>query len=58
MAPHLLKAFSIYQMQLSEDLQLIEKIQNQTGNKKKDVISLGDQQPYYLQVYYLHLKKD
>ena len=26
--------------------------------KKKDVISLGDQQPYYFQVYYLHLKKD
>ena len=26
--------------------------------KKKDVISLGDQQPYYFQVYYLHLKND
>ena len=38
-------------MQLSEDLQLIEKTKNSAGNQKKGHISLGDQQSYYLQVF-------
>ena len=42
-----LKALTMLQIQLSEDLQLIEK----TGNQKRAHISRGDQQAYYLQVF-------
>ena len=38
-------------MQLSEDLQLIKKIWNHTGNQKKGRTSLGDQQANYLQAF-------
>ena len=37
-------------MQRSEGMQLIEKTWNHTQNQKKDHISGGDQQAYYLQV--------
>ena len=43
-------AQQFYQIQLSENLQLIEKNLNHTGNQKKGQIYLGDQQTYYLQV--------
>ena len=48
--PDLLKALKLYQIQLSKDLQLIEKTQDHTEYQKKVHISLGDQQSHYLQV--------
>ena len=35
---------------MSEDLQLINKTENDTGNNKKRSICQGDQQAYYFQV--------
>ena len=47
-APDPLRVLEFYQIQLSEDLKLIEKTWNHTGNEKKSHISRGDQQAYYL----------
>ena len=44
------KPWQLYQVQLSENLQLIDKTENHTGSQKND-ISLGDQQSYHLQVF-------
>ena len=46
-APDLLRALEFYQIQLSDNLKLIEKTWNHTGNEKSH-ISRGDQQAYYL----------
>ena len=51
-APDMLKASAILSdTQLSEDLQLIRKTLNHTGNQIKDHISLGDQESYYLLLF-------
>ena len=45
------KSMWFYQIQLSDNLQLIKKTYDRTGNQKKGNISLSDQQVYYLQVF-------
>ena len=44
--PDLLQSWQFYQIQMREDLQLIGKVWNHTGNLKRGHVAWGDQQAY------------